>query len=144
MKKISHRGNIWGRELDKENHPHYIELALNAGFDCEIDVWNIAGNWMLGHDVPQYHVNIRFLDHPNLWLHCKNKQAMHLMPSALHNVFWHEADTMTLTTRGNIWTTHWDILDRRTVIMCLDEALPPADIRNKIYGVCSDYIGRLQ
>lgn len=145
MIKISHRGNIWGRDIDKENHPHYIEAALNAGFDCEIDLWNIDGKWMLGHDKPQYHVNILWLDNQNLWLHCKNKEAMsYLVSSRMHNVFWHENDTMTLTSQRWLWTTHWDVLNLSTVIMCLDEALPPSHIRNKIYGVCSDYIGRLQ
>jgi hypothetical protein len=143
FRKIAHRGNLYGRNIDRENHPSYIGEALNAGYECEIDVWNIRGNWMLGHDEPKYHVNIRWLDHPGLWLHCKNKDAFRLMTSSLHNVFWHETDVMAYTTRGNIWTTHWDMLDRRTVIMCLDEAIPQSEILLKIHGICSDYIGRL-
>jgi hypothetical protein len=47
---ISHRGNINGKQPDKENHPLYIFEAIKQGFQVEIDVWFIDGKFKLGHD----------------------------------------------------------------------------------------------
>lgn len=144
MHRVSHRGNMFGRSLDKENHPHYIEAALNAGYECEIDVWRVGNIWMLGHDNPQYYVNIQWLDNPKLWIHAKNADAMLLMPKTFHNVFWHESDLMALTSRGFIWTVSHHIHNSKVIIMCVENTeFPSSDILRRVGGVCSDYIGRL-
>ena len=39
MKLISHRGNLNGRIPERENHPDYIDEAIEAGYDVEIDIW---------------------------------------------------------------------------------------------------------
>ena len=71
MRFISHRGNINGKKLDKENNPDYIKRALNLGYDVEIDVWYEDGNFKLGHDNPEHMVSKSFLYKEGLWLHCK-------------------------------------------------------------------------
>ena len=75
---ISHRGNINGRFESYENEPNYIDLAIKKGFDVEIDIWYKDKLLWLGHDIPQYGVNIDWLKNrlPNLWIHCKNIDAM--------------------------------------------------------------------
>ena len=77
MRIISHRGNIRGRVPGRENAPSYIDCALGNGYDVEIDVWSLDGEFWLGHDGPQYKVtwNWFFKRQDNLWLHCKNAQA---------------------------------------------------------------------
>ena len=35
---ISHRGNINGRSFKDENQPTYIDTAISAGYDVEIDI----------------------------------------------------------------------------------------------------------
>jgi len=55
---ISHRGNINGRIEDSENKPEYIDDTIQLGFDVEIDVWYIDGKWWLGHDGPQYEIDL--------------------------------------------------------------------------------------
>ena len=47
---ISHRGNLDGRKPGRENKPDYIQEALDAGYDVEIDVWMINNELFLGHD----------------------------------------------------------------------------------------------
>lgn len=141
MVRISNRGNLFGIKVDKENHPHYIEECIKAGYDCKIDVWYHANSWMLGNDHPRWHVPVRFLEHSRLWLHLRNKEAVHLMNSRLFNYFWHENDALTYTSQGHIWTTHWDLLDNRSVISCRGDDVPPLDVRNNVYGLCSDFIG---
>ena len=57
MRKISHRGNLFAPNPERENSPHYIFEALAEGFDVEIDVWYQNGMIQLGHDKPIYTVN---------------------------------------------------------------------------------------
>ena len=38
MKLISHRGNLLGRFPEFENSPKYIDLAIETGFEVEIDL----------------------------------------------------------------------------------------------------------
>ena len=37
---ISHRGNLFGADKERENSPKIIESAIGQGFDVEIDVWH--------------------------------------------------------------------------------------------------------
>ena len=111
MKFIAHRGNINGKNPSRENKPEYIERALKYGYDCEIDVWYINGEWILSHDNPydekaksfSHKVNFEFLGKKNLWLHCKNIEAMINLYATNYNYFWHENDKYTITSRGHIW-----------------------------------------
>lgn len=104
---ISHRGNLFHKIPEKENTISYIELAINSGFDCEIDVWKIGNKFFLGHDEPMHNVSLSFLiNHLNvLWIHCKNYEALaHLSAIFDLNVFWHQSDNYTLTSKNYIWT----------------------------------------
>ena len=58
---ISHRGNTNGRFDSYENEPTYIDLAISRGYEVEIDVWFVDGMLYLGHDAPQYGINLSFL-----------------------------------------------------------------------------------
>ena len=60
-KLISHRGNINGPDISNENHPTYIEKAINLGFDCEVDIWVVNKELFLGHDEPMYKTTVDFL-----------------------------------------------------------------------------------
>jgi len=74
---IAHRGNIEGPNPKWENHPDYIQEALDAGYDVEIDLWRKGyGPMRLGHDEPQYDLPYKLAWKPGMWLHCKK----HLCP----------------------------------------------------------------
>ena len=78
MKIISHRGNIRGEVPGRENAPSYIDCALGNGYDVEIDVRIVDGEFWLGHDEPQYKVtwNWLFKRQDNLWIHCKDAELL--------------------------------------------------------------------
>ena len=78
MVLISHRGNINGAKPQKENRIDYIENAIQSGFDVEIDLWFVLEGLFLGHDIPQYPVELDWLQKykDKLWIHCKNLQAL--------------------------------------------------------------------
>ena len=69
MYLIAHRGNINGKNKSKENSPSYILDAIKQGYDVEIDLWVDNDDFWLGHDEPQYKINIDFLSKSKK---CKN------------------------------------------------------------------------
>lgn len=137
IKIISHRGNIDGPKPDCENNPTYIQSALDLGFDVEIDIWFIDGNFYLGHDSPTYLVEYFWLKQRSnkLWFHAKNFNAViQLSKDSDINYFWHENDKMTLTSKGIPWCYPNNfILNGITVIT--DDKLSCKNI----FGVCTDF-----
>jgi hypothetical protein len=144
MKLIAHRGNIDGTQKEYENMPDYIEHALSLGFDSEIDVRVKNGKLFLGHDEPQYELNIDWLEkyYTKLWLHCKDIEVIekfHHLDSrgGYLNYFWHEHDTLTITSKGYLW-----VYPGKQPIINSIAVLPELnnDDVSKCYGVCSDYL----
>jgi hypothetical protein len=80
---ISHRGNIQGKIPSSENHPDYIDRAIKAGYNVEIDVRYINGKLHLGHDTPDYSVTLEWLEQrqDKLWVHCKNHEGSRIYES---------------------------------------------------------------
>lgn len=135
---ISHRGNLDGPQPRWENEPFYVMHALNKGFNVEIDVWYLNGNVYLGHDNPEHLIDLSFLKDQRLWCHAKNLNALELMLEEKIHCFWHEKDTVTITSRGYVWTYPGKQLITNA-IACMPETEHFEDIHNA-YGVCSDFI----
>lgn len=134
---ISHRGNTKGPIPEAENRPDYIEDTLKTGYDVEIDVWYIDGTFYLGHDLPQYAIDKTFLYNSKLWVHCKNVAALEALKFENINYFWHETDTVTLTSKRYIWA-HPGKQPLKNSIAVLPELYN--DTVEECLGVCSDYI----
>jgi hypothetical protein len=136
---ISHRGNLNGKIEEKENHPSYIDEALNQGFKVEIDMWEINGRTYLGHDEPQYEVDDKWLSErmDNLWVHCKNVELLNWIRSTSLHWFWHEEDTLTLTSKGYLW-----VYPGKQPIKGSIAVMPEMynDDLNACVGICSDYV----
>lgn len=138
---ISHRGNTNGKFESYENEPTYIDLAIKKGFDVEVDVWFIDGILYLGHDEAQYGGDFRwFRDRlSKIWIHCKNTEAVTYFKDCGYdfNYFWHENDTLTLTSKGYIWVYpgKQPVKDSIAVMPELNND----DIKHCL-GICSDYI----
>ena len=139
MKFISHRGNLTKVDPERENSILYIQEALAAGFDCEIDVWYIDGKIMLGHDAPTYDTTLEFLQDNRLWCHAKNAEALEFMLANNIHCFWHENDQRVLTSRGYVWTyPHKQLIDN-AVIVVLDKEINYESISRAV-AVCGDYV----
>jgi hypothetical protein len=132
---ISHRGNLFGRNIERENSEQYIKEAVEMGFDVEVDVWAIDEKLFLGHDLPQYETSIEFLKSLPLWCHAKNVEALKLLLDSDLNCFWHNTDTFTLTSRNQIWC-YSDVQCKEGIMVCLGQ---PNGILEPKYAVCSDY-----
>jgi len=137
---ISHRGNIDGPIPKLENAPEYVDNALSLGYHVEIDVWSIEGVLFLGHDKPIHGITQDWLNKRAhlLWIHCKNIEAMEWFNSiGGFNYFWHEKDTVTLTSRNYIWAYPGKQPIKGSIAVKPEEF---KDELNECIGICSDYI----
>jgi len=136
---ISHRGNVNGKNVDKENTIEYIENCISLGFEVEIDVWVIDNKIFLGHDEPNDIVSIDWLQKFKnvLWIHCKNTESVVFFKETEFHFFWHEEDTLTLTSKGFLW-----VYPGKQPISKSIAVMPELhnDNINECIGVCSDYI----
>ena len=140
---ISHRGNIDRIVFKRENTQLYIQEAIVLGYDVEVDVWCLDNTFWLGHDEPQYKVDIVWLLNrkDKLWVHCKNFEALTELIDTELRVFYHQKEDYTIISDKHIWAHNLNNVDDKCIIPMLSRD----DLMNwtpvEVYGICSDYIG---
>lgn len=151
MKIISHRGNIDGPNLKKENNPDYIDLAISLGYDVEIDLRIKDDNLYLGHDYEQYLIDYSWLLSRNhkLWVHCKDLEAVKYLLNKIPNInyFCHTSDDFVLTNNNKIWLHDLNLkMDQDVIIPLLskDDIDSNEGILNDPYAICTDYVTHLE
>lgn len=140
---IAHRANLSGPNKLTENSPTQIQFCLSQMYHCEIDVWLINDILFLGHDEPQYKIDISFiLENVNqLWCHCKHLESFeYLLKIKEVNCFYHQNDDYVLTSHGHIWVYPGKQMPKENGIL----VMPEWDRNIKydtdgIYGICTDY-----
>jgi len=139
MYLISHRGNLNGVESENENNPKYLKIAINKGFNVEVDVRFEKEKFYLGHDFSQYEVNKDFLLNENIWCHAKTHNALLALDKINAHYFWHQEDDYTITSKGFFWTFPGKKLLKKSICV-----LPEKANYKKIdcLGICSDFIER--
>jgi len=142
MKIISHRGNIRGPNPKKENMPLYVDEAIGLGFDVEVDVRVIDGKVYLGHDGPDYEVDLDWLleRRHNLWVHCKNLEAAHWLATDLR-CFCSISDPFCFITQGYLWLNDLEVepTDNCIVPLLHTDDLKRYRFMGEPWGVCTDY-----
>jgi hypothetical protein len=138
MRFIAHRANIDGPNRNTENTEDSIVSAVKLGFDCEIDVWYLSGDFWLGHDYPQYKTSLDFLLKYKafLWLHCKHIDSLIQLKSGF-NCFFHDKDIYTITTYGNIWGNINSPVVKDGIVVMPEKG---SVFSFECAGICSDYI----
>ena len=134
---ISHRGNLDGSNQKKENKIEYILNALDSKFEVEVDVWFKKNKFYLGHDEPQYQVDLEFLSNKKFWIHTKNLECFYEISKYDLNFFWHEDDKVVLTSKGYFWNYPGTKLSKKSICV-----LPEKNDEKSVdcLGICSDYI----
>lgn len=139
---ISHRGNIDGPDKLRENDPLYVVEALKQGYDVEVDIWYVQDRFMFGHDEPKYEIDdyeMFIIWGRRIWFHCKNIEALNTLKRQYGylNYFWHEEDTVTLTSQNYIWAYPGNQPIQNSIAV-----MPEIynDDLNICKGICSDYI----
>ena len=140
---IAHRGNTKGPEPTKENNPEFIESAIEAGYDVEIDVRLHAGGFYLGHDKPQYEVLPDWLlkHKDNLWCHAKDLKTFSVLLDLKMHTFMHDKDPAALTSKHYLWTNPGERLVPNSIAV-MPETKTWYDFiqRFNYVGLCSDYV----
>lgn len=134
---ISHRGNLKGSNPKKENSVQYINDALNNNFDVEIDLWFEKNFFFLGHDNPQYKIDLDYIKKPKFWIHAKNLDCFYELSKYNLNFFWHEKDKVAITSKGFFWNYPGTMLSKKSICV-----MPEKHQINKVecLGYCSDFI----
>ncbi len=137
---ISHRGNLEGRDPATENTVEQVQKALDLGFDVEVDVWWVNGDFFLGHDTPDEQVLPEYLANEHLWCHAKNVEALeHMLERPDIHCFVHDRDKYAATSQGYIWTAVRSSAGNRVVVVANDMTHT-----DDVYGICTDYPRRLE
>ena len=143
---IAHRGNTIGPNPEMENDPLYIDKALEQGYNVEVDIQgSFYTKFYLGHDEKQYIVQPEWLfaRADKLWLHAKDIQALHSLTQQTtnFNVFWHQEDFYTLTTKGYIWTSPGHTLTPQSICVMPErfEGLYSQFELKNCAGICTDF-----
>jgi len=144
MKLISHRGNIIGPNLNRENTPSYIDTAISAGYDVEVDINYINGKFYLGHDTPDYEISETWMElrKNKIWFHCKNLEAASRI-GLLNGLkfFCHTSDSFVLTSNNYVWVHDLSLdLTNKCIIPLLSDTDVLKYNGNLVYAVCTDYI----
>lgn len=135
---ISHRGNLYGKNKNEENHPDYIKHALSRGYDVEIDIWYKNGSFFLGHDEPNYKIKKSFLNNSKFWCHAKNAEAFYELSKIKSHYFWHQKDDYTLTSKGFMWVYPKKKYFKNSIVVLTKKT---DQLPKNCYGVCSDFVG---
>ena len=142
MKFISHRGNVSGVDSEKENTIETIGLAIDDGFDVEIDLWFKNKKFYLGHDEPNNEIDLKYLleNSEVLWCHAKTILTLNeLLKHTQINCFFHQKDDVTLTSHNHIWTYPEQLLTEHSILLKFDLD-GDYELPVNIIGICSDYI----
>lgn len=132
---ISHRGNLNGVDSSSENKPDFIVQTLDLGFDVEVDLRLHNDKLYLGHDEPDYRVDLNFLKQSGVWVHAKNKEVIPLLRNEKDiHWFWHETDQLTLTSRGYVWCFPGHEIEGGIMVDHGQDVQPEINIA----GVCTD------
>jgi hypothetical protein len=147
MKLISHRGNIIGPNPSRENSPSYIDTAISAGYEVEVDVNFINGVFYLGHDTPDFEITEKWIvkRKDKVWFHCKNLQAATQLSKISKNqdikFFCHTLDPYILTSTNHIWVHDLKMaLSDRCIIPLLNDSDVLKYKGDVVHAVCTDYI----
>jgi len=145
---ISHRGNINGRMPNLENDPNYIDKAIEKKYDVEVDLRTHNGKLFLGHDAPQYQIDIDWLKSRSdyLWIHGKDRQSFEVCLENNLHTFWHDTDDYTLTSKNYVWAYPGKTPVGNNCIMVMPEYKIKLEDAVKLnpFGICSDWVKTLK
>lgn len=136
---IAHRGNIDGINKNTENDPFYIDRAINKGYFVEIDLWFVDNQLYLGHNNPQYPIDIDWIIErkQNLIIHEKNIDCCLCKDLLLTNRVTHNIDDYAITSTHIGWTTKKELLNENTIWVINEKKEDLTGL--KLLGICTDY-----
>lgn len=153
MYLIAHRGNVNGPNPDRENTVPYLQEALDAGYNIEVDVWLVntatpgsldENTLFLGHDHPLHEVGLSFFRDSRVWAHCKTPETYQFLSKFPDvNCFEHNNEPWVITSQGYAWFHRDHSKWYNKVTPKSGIFLDPCDYGDRqVLGICGDYIGK--
>lgn len=135
---IAHRGNYNSVQPDRENSISYLWEAIEAGYDVEVDIRCIDGEYLLGHDKPEHIITLAEIQElsPFAWFHAKNYEALVNLTNEGHHVFAHDQDLWALTSRNIVWSHKHQA--NPNGIVCMPDLETDIEIMRAAKGICHD------
>jgi hypothetical protein len=135
---IAHRGNFEGTYPETENTYKQIRRAWKKGFDVEVDVWWIEGQFYLGHDIAKHPIDPAVLTDYSMWCHAKTPGTLKRLMDLGAHCFFIDQDECTLTSENFLWTSPNGELTRNSIaVMPEYSAWTKKDLKH-VAGICSD------
>lgn len=158
MVLISHRGNINGPNPEFENSPEYINAAITCGYNVEIDLWGIKCDnnkiiLSLGHDDPNYNINIQWLYERSrkLFIHAKNFLAVSFLMANKQKdflglrFFFHEKERYSLIANTSlVWCHDMSEVNNFSIVPLISRQDISLWENKPVFGICSDYVEKLK
>lgn len=140
---ISHRGNLNGIILDRENSPEYINEAIEKGYLVVVDVWLVGeDHFALGNDRPKYLTNIEYIKQNNIICRARSLNTLNALIESRAHCFFQDYERISLTNGGLIWAAPSQSVTPRSIVI-----MPEHEISNvrtaallKCAGICSNFI----
>lgn len=146
MLLISHRGNISGRNPERENRFDYIDEAINKGYLVEVDLWvDHLGFSYLQHEMPKSKDDpicpLALLERKeSLLVHAKNFDASQLCEEADLHWFSHWREPHAISSKEwKILHSDWPI-EKNTIHMLPEIKGYSKESLKDCAGICSDII----
>lgn len=139
---ISHRGNLDGLNPKRENTKSYIQEAIDKGFHVEIDIRTKDGLLFLGHDSPDYEIDLGWLCErsSSLWVHCKDFDSLSMLVDKDLRIFFHEKENYSIINNKLIWAHDLSNIDSKCIIPLLTEDQVMSWDPKPVFGICSDFV----
>jgi hypothetical protein len=146
---ISHRGNTDGPEVESENHPDFIDKAISTGFEVEVDLRFIDGDFWLGHDEPQWRISEEWMSsrRNKIWFHCKDFESATALINTKngYKFFCHSNEPYVCTSHNYLWVHDLSYeIDKNCIIPLIsDKDLTNHPLYKNCHGICTDYPSKI-
>ena len=156
---IAHRGNLYGRQPERENSPEYLNEAINQGYHVLADTWYYDHCFWFGFHHPKdtslcYKPHVDWLPYAmnSVLLRARNPEALIKANELGLNAFWHQTDSYSLTTWGDLLGFYGApacgesfvcMMPHRECSLVDDQYLDELSGHHDQYALCSDHAGSL-
>lgn len=134
---ISNRGNLGGRDKEKENKPDTIRAVIDVGFCVKTDIWLIKNKTVTGVDQPIMEFNLDTVDKEKILIQARNPSAFAFLLKGGYHCFWRESDNFVMTNRNFVLSYAGTLFPHAILMMPEDNTIMTND---NYIGICSDFI----
>lgn len=137
MLYISNRGNLAGRDPERENSIGYLHNAVDAGYCIKTDLWIIKNRTVTGNEFPVHSINLEKFNKDKMLIRARNLPALLFLLENGYHCFWRESDDVILTNKNFVLSFNNSLIPKSIVMNPEDNVV--SEWSNYL-GLCSDFI----